>query len=183
MSYQGISPVILKKDTAVNLRCGPFLNSAFAELTGLAGTLNGTLQLSKNAGTLGGRNSTTAITHDAEAVYSVPLNATDTNTLGILQVIFGGGGGTYRPFCMEFVVVPAEVYDGLLGNTVPAEGSGPETKLLQRLNQLWARFFRKTVVETSALKVYKTGGSEWTKQAISDDPITQTQTTGTATIP
>lgn len=81
---------------------------------------------------------------------------------------------------MEFVVVPAEVYDGLLGNTVPPEGTGPETKLLRRINQLWARFFRKTVVETSALKVYKTGGSTvWTTQNITDDGTTQT--TGSAT--
>jgi len=47
--------------------------------------------------------------------YSIPLDATDTGTLGHLVVTVSEAGAL--PVWREFLVVPANVYDSLVGGT------------------------------------------------------------------
>jgi hypothetical protein len=71
--------------TAVVLEAFADASDALTEETGLAGTM--TVKLVKyGAGSAVSRNSATAITHLGNGRYRVPLDTTDTNTLGPLRV-------------------------------------------------------------------------------------------------
>ena len=176
MSYDGlrggvITPVATGE---LPLRCGPFLSSAYAEVSGIAANIQTGLKLSKNSGTFAARSSATAVTYDADGYYIVPLNATDTNTVGSLHIMFPGAPGGYRPFTMELQVLPVESANALISNVVPTEAAGPATTLIGRLNQLWGRFFRRSVLTSSSLTVYMANDTTaWTTQIISDDGTTQ----------
>lgn len=112
-SYSG---GFLKQSTAVTLRIGPFVDKTdgFTPETALTITAAETF-LSKNGGTLTAKNEATALAHDAGGVYSCLLDATDTNTLGKLAVFPVDGAAEHRPFMVEFMVVPANVWDSLFG--------------------------------------------------------------------
>lgn len=125
---------LLKQNTSVTIRLGPFLDSVdgVTEETGL-GAMG--VEISKNHGAFAARNSATATAHDAEGWYSCELNATDTNTLGPLTVK-AHAAATHLPVWREFIVVPANVYDSLVGgsdelhvdiakvNEITVQGSG-----------------------------------------------------------
>jgi len=105
---------LLKQSTTVTIRLGPALDKTdgVTEETGLSPTV----EVSKGNGAFGARNSATAITHDANGWYAVELNGTDTNTLGPLIAKFDDAA-THLPVWREFLVVPANVYDSLVGGT------------------------------------------------------------------
>lgn len=104
----------LKQSTAVTLKIGPFLNSTDGNTveTGLS-ISQADVRLSKNGGNIIQKNSTTACTHDEFGMYNCTLNATDTGTLGRLQLIVHESGAL--PVWQEFMVVPANVYDSMFG--------------------------------------------------------------------
>jgi len=96
----------LTQSTAVTINLGPFLDASTLALeTGLAGTM--TVNLSKAGAALVARNSATAISYDAHGCYRVPLNTTDTNTLGPFTVSVSDAA-THLPVMKEYeVVLPA----------------------------------------------------------------------------
>lgn len=102
----------LKQSTTITLKVGPFLDKTdgVSEETGITPVV----ELSKNGGSFGARNSATAITHDAEGWFAVELDGTDTNTLGRLQVK-AQDSATHLPVWHEFMVVPANVWDSFFG--------------------------------------------------------------------
>lgn len=104
----------LKQSTAVTIRLGPALDKTDGVTEETA--LSPTVEVSKNHGAFAARNSVTAITHDSNGWYAVELNATDTGTLGPLIAKFDDAA-THLPVWREFMVVPANVYDGLVGAT------------------------------------------------------------------
>ena len=104
----------LKEDTAVTVTLPQAVDATdgFTPETSL--TL--TVYLSKNGGTYAARNSAGSITHGRQGSYLVPLDATDTNTPGILFVEADDGGTpTHRPIQGAFHVLHANVYDSLFG--------------------------------------------------------------------
>ena len=104
---------LLKQSTAVTLMVGPFLDATdgvTAEV-GLAG--NGT-ELSKAGGAYAA--GPTLGTHDSDGEYPISLTTTHTNTLGILKVK-SHDSATHLPVWAEYMVVPANVYDSLVGGT------------------------------------------------------------------
>lgn len=104
----------LKLSTTVTVQVGPFLapDDGVTPKTGVSPTV----YLSKAGAAQAARNSATAITHDRDGWYRVELNTTDTNTVGplLIQVT---DAATHLAVWHEVVVLPANVYDSLVGGT------------------------------------------------------------------
>lgn len=107
--------LLLKQSTTVTIKLGPFVDATdgVTEETGI--TLN-YVQVSKNGGSFGARSSGTAPTHDADGWYDVELDATDTGTLGRLQ-LKAQDPAVHLPVFQEFMVIPAEPYDTLVAGS------------------------------------------------------------------
>jgi hypothetical protein len=71
------------------------------------------VQLIKNGGSAAQKNDATSATHLAGGHYKVPLNTTDTGTLGRLRLYVNESGAL--PVWRDFMVVPANVFDSLVG--------------------------------------------------------------------
>lgn len=74
------------------------------------------IRLSKNGGNFAQPNDASGATHDELGLYSTQLNATDTNTLGTL-VLAVYESSAARPVYHEFTILPANVYDSLIGDS------------------------------------------------------------------
>ncbi|MRR15696.1 MAG: hypothetical protein EG826_04480 [Deltaproteobacteria bacterium] len=111
----------LKQSTSAVIKLGPFVDfeDGVTLETGLVSALDHAstgIMLSKNGGTLAVRHATvTATTYDAHGFYSVTLDATDTNTLGRLLVVYTDPV-TCLAVWQEFIILPANVYDSLYGS-------------------------------------------------------------------
>jgi hypothetical protein len=63
--------------------------------------------------TLAQKNEATSCTHRSNGLYTCPIDATDTNTLGTLVVSVAESGAV--PIRQDYTVVTANVYDSLFG--------------------------------------------------------------------
>lgn len=107
---------LLKQSTAVTIKLGPFLDSTDGITPETALTLSQSdILLSKNFGAFAQKNDSSSATHDSGGWYGVPLNTTDTATLGPIQIYVNESGAA--PVWDQYAVVPANVYDSLIGNT------------------------------------------------------------------
>lgn len=108
--------ILIKQSTAVTVVLGPFVDSTDGVTAETALTISqADVRLSKNAGTFAQKNETSAATHMENGYYSVPLNTTDTNTLGVLRIAVNETGAL--PVWLELMVLPANVYDSLVLGT------------------------------------------------------------------
>lgn len=104
----------LKQSTATTVKMGPFLDDGDGntELTGLAIGQAG-IRLSKNGGAFAQTNNAAGATHDEFGNYGIPLDTTDTNTLGRLRIYI------HDPSALavwaDFMILPANVWDSLFG--------------------------------------------------------------------
>ena len=71
------------------------------------------IRLSKNGAAFGQTNNSAGATHDENGYYAVPLDTTDTGTLGHLRVAISESGA--RPVVQDFMVVPENVWDSMFG--------------------------------------------------------------------
>lgn len=101
----------LKQSTAATLLIGPFLDETDGKTAETALTISqADVLLWKQGGTtLAQKNETTSATHRSNGLYTVPIDTTDTNTLGILSVSVHEAGAL--PIRQDYEVVPAVVYD------------------------------------------------------------------------
>lgn len=112
----------LKQSTSVDVGIGPFLDETDGKTAETALTITQPdIRLKKNGGAWAQKNAAQTLTHEENGWYEVTLDSTDTNTLGILKVAVHESGAL--PVWLEFMVVPAEVYDALFGTGL-AEPSG-----------------------------------------------------------
>ena len=114
--------IFVKKDTAVVISFGPFLDKT----DGITLKADGTtitdrdhattgIFLSPNGGDAAIRHqSVTASVADDYGMMRVTLDTTDTNTLGVLRVAFAKAA-TYLPVWQDLMVVTANVWDTLFG--------------------------------------------------------------------
>lgn len=104
---------LLKQSTAVTEKIGPFLDATdgVTEETGLA---TGGTEISKNGGAFA--TGPTLGTHDAEGYYPISLTTSHTDTLGRLRVK-SHDSTTHLPVWEDYMVVPANVYDALVGGS------------------------------------------------------------------
>ena len=104
----------LKQSTAVTVKMGPFLDSTDGNTQETALTISqADIRLSKNGGAYAQTNNVAGATHDEKGNYGVPLDTTDTNTLGTLRVHIHETGAL--AVWQDFMVVPANVWDSLFG--------------------------------------------------------------------
>jgi len=104
----------LKEATAVTVKMGPFLDETDQKTTEEALTISqADIRLSKNGGAFAQTNNVAGATHDEKGWYGVPLDTTDTGTLGTLVVAIHEAGAL--PVHLDFMVVPANVWDSLFG--------------------------------------------------------------------
>ncbi len=104
----------LKQSTAVTVPVGPFVDSTDGVTAETALTISqADIRLSKNGGAFAQTNNATGATHMENGWYGVPLDTTDTNTLGSLVVAVNESGAC--PAWRNFMVVPANVWDSMFG--------------------------------------------------------------------
>lgn len=105
----------LREDTAVDVLIGPFVDDADGDTADTDATLD--VELSKNGQALANKNDATAPVHDAagdvDGYYNCELDATDTNTPGLLTLVIHHADDL--PIRLDFQVVSAIIYDSLLG--------------------------------------------------------------------
>lgn len=106
----------IKQSTAVTVKLGPFTDATDGVTRETALTISqADIRLSKNGGAFAQSNNAAGATHDAAGYYGVPLDATDTNTLGLLEIDINeaGAGAVFK----SLMVVPANTYDALILGT------------------------------------------------------------------
>lgn len=96
---------------------GPFVDSTDGNTaeTGLS-IANTDIRLSKNGGNIVGKNSGGG-THDELGYYTITLDATDTNTVGRLQLMVHVAGAL--PVYHEFIVLEEAVFDAQFAASAP----------------------------------------------------------------
>lgn len=152
----------LKQSTAVTVKMGPFVDStdgATAE-TGLT-ISQADIRLSKNGGNIAQSNNAAGATHDELGYYDIPLDTTDTNTLGTLRVLISESGAL--PVWQDFMVVPANVWDSLFG----------ADKLQVHADEITAGLITATALADNAITAAKIaadaiGASELAADAVSE---------------
>jgi hypothetical protein len=100
----------IRQSTAVTKKMGPFVDDTdgVTPETGLA-ISQADIRLSKNGGNFAQTNNAAGGTHDENGYYGIPLDTTDTATLGSLRVAINESGAL--PVWQDFMVVPANVWD------------------------------------------------------------------------
>lgn len=104
----------LKKSTAVTIKAGPFLDETDGKTpeTGLTIT-QADIRLSKIGGDISQSHNAAGATHDEAGYYDVPLDVTDTDTLGSLRLFVNIAGAL--PVWHNFMIVSSQVWDSLFG--------------------------------------------------------------------
>lgn len=116
-------PNWLKQSTAVDIALGPFVDATDGVTAETALTIaQADVRLKKNAGAWAQKSQASSATHEENGWYEVSLDATDTNTLGILVVAVNESGAL--PVWREFMVVPANVYESVVAGTEWLEVTG-----------------------------------------------------------
>lgn len=111
----------IKQGTAITDGWGPFVDSTDGVTPETALTIQkANVRLKKNGGNMAAASANqgsadVGAPHDEIGVYDGALNATDTDTLGVLRVDIQVSGAA--PYWKEYEVVPANVYDSLVGGT------------------------------------------------------------------
>lgn len=114
--------LLLRQSTAKAVSFGCFVDPAdgVTLVVGLVSAIDHAstgIKLSKNGGALTIRHaSVTASTYDGYGNYIVTLDTTDTNTLGSLRMQFAAAASC-MPVWMDFMVLPADVYDMFVAGT------------------------------------------------------------------
>lgn len=105
----------LKQSTSVTLKIGPFLDEDDGKTAETLLTIaQADVRLSKNGGDIAQKTEATSCTHDELGIYGCPIDTTDTNTLGRLQLWVHESGAL--PVWHEFMIVPANVWDSMFGS-------------------------------------------------------------------
>lgn len=101
-----------KLSTTITIPFGPVLDSAGAEYTGL---VVGDVKISKNNGTPAALNGSATLTHKEVGVYELVLTTSDISAVG--QATLTCSKTTYIAPPVTLVVLPAKVYDSIVGGT------------------------------------------------------------------
>lgn len=106
----------LKQSTAVTIVMPPMLDSTDGNTPETGLTISQSdIRLSKNGGAYAQTNNVAGATHMEVGNYSVPLDMTDTATLGTLRVSIHESGAL--AVWREFTIIPANVFDSIVLST------------------------------------------------------------------
>jgi hypothetical protein len=106
----------LRQSTAATIDIGPIVDSVDATPETAQTIAQADVQLRKTGtSTYGSKNESTSCTHRNYGIYTCPVDATDTNTLGILTVaVFKTGTMVWKD---SYTILPANIYDSLILGT------------------------------------------------------------------
>ena len=105
----------LKQSTAFTWKAGPFVDDTDGKTPETALSIaQADIRLAKAGGDYAQSHNAAGATHDEYGCYDVPLDATDTNTVGHLRVTIQKSGAL--PVWQDFFVKPANVYDAECGS-------------------------------------------------------------------
>jgi hypothetical protein len=108
---------LLQQSTAVTIKLGPYLSATDGVTAMTALTIaRASVILFKNFGAGTQKTETTTATHDTGGWYGVPLDTTDTGTLGPLQIHTNISSAL--PVFDQYLVVPANVYAAHTSSTL-----------------------------------------------------------------
>ena len=100
----------LKQSTAVTVKIGPFVDDTDGKTAETGLTISqADVRLSKNGGNMAQKNNASSCTHDEIGHYDCPFSTTDTNTLGVLQLMVLESGAL--SVWAEYMILPANIYD------------------------------------------------------------------------
>ena len=106
----------LKVGVSADVPIGPFLDSTDGVTPKTALTITQPdIRLKKNAANWAQKAAVQTLLHEENGFYEVTLDATDTNTLGLMRLAVVKA--TAAPVWEDFLVVPANVYDSLVSGT------------------------------------------------------------------
>jgi len=107
----------LRQSTSVDLPIGPFLGTGDGYTPATSLTLTQPdIRLKKGAAAWAQKNASQTLSHEENGYYEVTLDATDTDTLGLLRLSVTETGAL--PVWEEFMIMPAQVWDSLFGADV-----------------------------------------------------------------
>lgn len=168
----------LRQSTAVTVSFGPaVLNTDGVTLvTNLTGTgANQTentstgIRISKNGGAFAARHATAGTsTYDAFGNYLVPLDTTDTNTLGTLRMQYANAAA-FCPLFQDFMVVNTALWDALFassGGAIPNVAAAGVGGLLTG----------PTTANTGLADVTRLLGTAWLTPSVAGTPDVNTKT-------
>lgn len=108
--------MFLKASTACTITLGPFVDSTDGVTAENSLTIaQADVRLSKNGGTLAAKNDASNAAVGTLGYYYCDLNATDTGTLGRLQICVSESGAV--PVWDAYTILPGSVYDSLITET------------------------------------------------------------------
>ena len=106
----------LRQSTSVDVPIGPMLDESDARTAETTLTITQPdIRLKKNGGNWAQKNAAQTLSHEENGYYEVTLDATDTNTVGLLRLAVNEAGAL--PIWEDFMVLPANVYDSLIGGS------------------------------------------------------------------
>ena len=116
---------ILKQSTTADVILGPFLDDTDGKTpeTGLT-IAQSDVQLMKNGGAAAQKNDASSATHRTGGQYSVPLDATDTGTIGRLRMSVQVSGAL--PEWKDCMVIDGDAYDALYAGTTDFRATLPK---------------------------------------------------------
>jgi hypothetical protein len=106
----------LRQSTSVDVPIGPFVDATDGVTAETALTITQPdVRLKKGAAAWAQKAAAQTLSHEENGFYEVTLDATDTNTLGLLRLaVFETGAA---PVWEDFLVLEANVYDALVAGT------------------------------------------------------------------
>jgi hypothetical protein len=105
----------LRQSTSVDVPIGPFVDATDGVTAETALTITQPdVRLKKNGGAWAQKAAAQTLSHEENGNYEVTLDATDTNTLGLLRLHVAESGAL--PVWDDFLVVPANVWDSLFAS-------------------------------------------------------------------
>lgn len=169
----------LRQSTSVDVPIGPFLLSTDGYSAATALTITQPdIRLKKNAAAWAQKNAAQTLTHEENGYYEVTLDATDTNTLGLLRVAVNESGAI--PVWEDFEVVTANIWDTLfstdnidvsviqwLGTAVTAGTAGVPNVDITRI----ANAAVSTSTAQLGVNTVNAGGTAWGSGAITAGSI------------
>src|SRR5688572_9652996 len=134
---------VLKQSTAVNVIIGPFVDSTDGdtEMTGLT-IAQADVRLSKNAGADAQKNDNTTCAHEGDGFYMCELDATDTNTVGIMTLWVHVA--TALAVRHDYQIVEEAVYDAVWA----ASATGNTASIVSILSDTTAIHSDTTAIDT-----------------------------------
>jgi hypothetical protein len=150
--------MFLKQSTASqSVIIGPFIDDTDGKTAEIALTIANTdIRLSKNGGNMAAKNSGGG-THDEAGWYTITLDATDTNTVGRLQVSIHVSGAL--PVWHEFQVLEEDIYEALVASGAAAFNSS---------DQVTVAGFAADAINAAAIAANAIGASELATDAVAE---------------